>query len=92
MKTVDSSGKKTEVPPRQRILDAARELFYSRGIRAVSVDEVPGRIPPAKSVNAIAGTPAYMAPEMVDFGRKEISTSTDVYLLGAILQECRAQA
>lgn len=40
MKTIDSSGKKTEVPPRQRILDAARELFYSRGIRAVSVDEI----------------------------------------------------
>ena len=40
MKTIESSGKKTEVPPRQRILEAARELFYSRGIRAVSVDEV----------------------------------------------------
>lgn len=40
MKTVENSGKATEVPPRQRILDAARELFYSRGIRAVSVDEI----------------------------------------------------
>jgi AcrR family transcriptional regulator len=29
-----------ELPPRERILDAARELFYSRGIRSVSVDEI----------------------------------------------------
>lgn len=28
------------VPPRERILQAARELFYSRGIRAVSVDDI----------------------------------------------------
>ena len=40
MKTVEHSGKNSDVPPRQRILDAARELFYSRGIRAVSVDEI----------------------------------------------------
>ena len=40
MKTVENSGKTSDVPPRQRILDAARELFYSRGIRAVSVDEI----------------------------------------------------
>ena len=33
-------GEKIETPPRERILDAARELFYSRGIRAVSVDEI----------------------------------------------------
>jgi len=40
LKTIGNSGKTTEVPPRQRILDATRELFYSRGIRAVSVDEI----------------------------------------------------
>src|SRR5215510_3867372 len=28
------------MPPRERILNAACELFYSRGIRAVSVDEI----------------------------------------------------
>jgi AcrR family transcriptional regulator len=31
---------KKEVPPRERILAAACELFYSRGIRSVSVDEI----------------------------------------------------
>jgi len=33
-------GRKGAVPPRERILQAARELFYSRGIRAVSVDDI----------------------------------------------------
>jgi AcrR family transcriptional regulator len=28
------------VPPRERILQAARALFYARGIRAVSVDDI----------------------------------------------------
>jgi AcrR family transcriptional regulator len=28
------------VPPRERILRAARELFYARGIRVVSVDDI----------------------------------------------------
>jgi AcrR family transcriptional regulator len=35
-----TATKKSETPPRERILEAARELFYSRGIRAVSVDEI----------------------------------------------------
>src|SRR5258706_5025261 len=30
----------TETAPRERILRAARELFYGRGIKAVSVDEI----------------------------------------------------
>lgn len=35
--TVSSRSK---IPPRERILKAARELFYSKGIRAVSVDAI----------------------------------------------------
>lgn len=31
---------KSEIPPRERILAAARERFYGRGIKAVSVDEI----------------------------------------------------
>jgi AcrR family transcriptional regulator len=33
-------GVKADIPPRERILNAACELFYSRGIRCVSVDEI----------------------------------------------------
>ena len=40
MRTATIPGKKIEIPPRERILDAACELFYSRGIRNVSVDEI----------------------------------------------------
>lgn len=34
------SGAPREAPPRERILRAAREIFYARGIRAVSVDDI----------------------------------------------------
>jgi AcrR family transcriptional regulator len=40
LRTATLSGTKADVPPRERILDAARDLFYSRGIRCVSVDEI----------------------------------------------------
>jgi AcrR family transcriptional regulator len=33
-------GNRSKIPPRERILAAARELFYARGIRAVSVDAI----------------------------------------------------
>jgi AcrR family transcriptional regulator len=35
-----TQDRKTTTPPRERILEAACELFYSRGIRCVSVDEI----------------------------------------------------
>lgn len=54
---------------------------------AVSVSDPTGMFRSASSVAAIAGTPGYMAPEMVDWERREISTWTDVYLLGAVLHE-----
>jgi serine/threonine-protein kinase len=38
--------------------------------------------------NAIAGTPIYMAPEMLRPQTGEIGASTDVYLLAATLHEC----
>jgi AcrR family transcriptional regulator len=40
LKTAAHTGVKADIPPRERILDAARDLFYSRGIRCVSVDEI----------------------------------------------------
>jgi serine/threonine-protein kinase len=54
---------------------------------AVTTDEKHTRFRTAKSVDAIAGTPGYMAPEMVEWGRRTICNQTDVYLLGAILHE-----
>jgi AcrR family transcriptional regulator len=40
VKTIDKPVKNDELPPRERILEAARDLFYTRGIRCVSVDEI----------------------------------------------------
>ena len=40
LKEATGSAQKAEIAPRERILRAARELFYGRGIKAVSVDEI----------------------------------------------------
>jgi eukaryotic-like serine/threonine-protein kinase len=45
-----------------------------------------GRLPVAAEQNEMAGTPCYMAPEMLGALGK-LSERTDVYLLGAILHE-----
>jgi serine/threonine-protein kinase len=53
-------------------------------------------LPLARDVSNVAGTPGYMAPEMVAAASEDLSCRTDVYLLGAILHElitgdCRHQ-
>lgn len=55
------------------------------GIAVALEDDGSGRIPLAREQRSPAGTPAYMAPEMLGAG--ELSVRTDVYLLGAILYE-----
>jgi serine/threonine-protein kinase len=55
---------------------------------AVSLREDPsGRLPPASQAKEIAGTPNYMAPEMLLGDPTMLSPRTDVYLLGAIFYE-----
>ncbi|MCA9572393.1 MAG: hypothetical protein KC656_31355, partial [Myxococcales bacterium] len=53
---------------------------------AVSLDDDrDGRVPLAREVTTISGTPAYMAPEM-GLGRGEVlGVHTDIFLLGGIL-------
>lgn len=54
---------------------------------AVSLKEDPtGRLPLASEATEMAGTPSYMAPEMLG-GMGRLEERTDVYLLGAILHE-----
>jgi serine/threonine-protein kinase len=60
---------------------------------AVSVRADPGgRFPLAVEATDIAGTPCYMAPEMLLGGGAALSPRTDVYLLGAIFYEICAGA
>jgi hypothetical protein len=55
---------------------------------AVSLREDPsGRLPHVAQATEIAGTPHYMAPEMLIGDPSKLSPRTDVYLLGAMLYE-----
>jgi serine/threonine-protein kinase len=57
------------------------------GIAVSLEDDLGGRIQLARDVRGVAGTPGYMAPEMLKANGGELSIRTDVYLLGSILHE-----
>ena len=56
------------------------------GIAVSLVPDPSGRLPLASEAKEMAGTPAYMAPEMLG-AMGTLAEQTDVYLLGAILFE-----
>ena len=57
------------------------------GLAVSMVDDGTNRLPLAKDATDMAGTPCYMAPEMLGGHIANISERTDVYLLGATLFE-----
>jgi serine/threonine-protein kinase len=57
------------------------------GIAVSTRDDGTGRFPLAAEATELAGTPAYMAPEMLGEAPSRITERTDVYLLGAMLFE-----
>jgi serine/threonine protein kinase len=60
------------------------------GIAVSLKDDPSGRLPPVSQAKEIAGTPHYMAPEMLLGDPKLLSPRTDVYQLGAIFYEVPA--
>ncbi|MDQ3035153.1 MAG: serine/threonine protein kinase [Myxococcota bacterium] len=57
------------------------------GIAVALEDDGTGRLPLAKDATDLAGTPAYLAPEMMGGEPSRIGPRTDIYLLGALLFE-----
>jgi eukaryotic-like serine/threonine-protein kinase len=57
------------------------------GIAVSLKDDPSGRLPPISLAKDLAGTPHYMAPEMVLGDPALLSPRTDVYLLGAVFYE-----
>ncbi|MDB4991696.1 MAG: Serine/threonine-protein kinase PknB [Myxococcaceae bacterium] len=62
------------------------------GLAVCTEDDGTGRFPLARDATELAGTPQYMAPEMLGGEVSGISLRTDVYLLGALLYEIVAGA
>lgn len=57
------------------------------GIAVSLEDDGTGRFPLASDATLMAGTPVYMAPEMLGGSDSGITPRTDVYLLGSVLYE-----
>lgn len=78
-----------DLKPHNVMIGGFGEVYVLDWGLAVSLeaDRADGRLPLARDSTGIAGTPAYMAPEMAVGNAQAIDERTDVYLLGAILHE-----
>ncbi len=75
-------------PANVMIGDFGEVYLLDWGIAVSLRDDGSGRFPLAEHATQLAGTPSYMAPEML--GREDgarLSERTDVYLAGAVLHE-----
>lgn len=78
-------------PQNVMIGDFGEVYLLDWGIAVSLRDDRSGRLPLASDVNELAGTPSYMAPEMLAPGEgAPLSERTDVYLAGAVLFEIMA--
>ncbi len=77
-----------DVKPENVMIGEFGEVYVVDWGIAVSLhEENEGRLPMARDARQMAGTPCYMAPEMLGGEAPSIDERTDVYLLGAVLYE-----
>ena len=77
-----------DLKPDNVMVGSFREIYLVDWGVAVSTDpKYRGWLPLAEDVSEVLGTPAYLAPEMVDVGNRTLGPRTDVFLLGAVLYE-----
>lgn len=77
-----------DLKPENVMIGEFGEVYVGDWGLALSLRPDPGgRFPHVGEATEIAGTPAYMAPEMLGGANHQLSERTDVYLLGGILFE-----
>ncbi len=82
-----------DLKPENVMIGAFGEVYLvDWGIALCTEDDGTGRFPLARDAKELAGTPHYMAPEMLGGSASQLSPRTDVYLLGSILYEIIAGA
>jgi serine/threonine protein kinase len=75
-----------DIKPTNVMIGAFGEVYLlDWGIAVCLGDDPTGRFPLASESSGLAGTPCYMAPEMLDPDSRGITIQTDIYLLGAVL-------
>lgn len=77
-----------DLKPENVMIGAFGEVYVADWGLALALRPDPrGRWPDIEGALDVAGTPAYMAPEMLTASNQQLGPSTDVYLLGGILFE-----